>query len=123
MFWVTGGSPNRLYALGASSNGQYRYSSVTLTTGNFYNSVYTYDNTGTVSKLYINSIEDTGLTNSTTNGLLTSLANTWSIAGDNVYNHSYLQTVNMYNVLLYTKTLSAAEVLQNYNAAKSRFGL
>ena len=123
MFWLTGGSPNRLYALGASSNGQYRYSSVTLTAGNFYNAVYTYNNTGTISKLYINSIEDTGLTNSTTNGLLTSLANTWAIAGDNVYSHAYCQTANMYNVLLYTKTLSSSEILQNFNATKSRFGL
>ncbi len=123
MFWLTGGNPNRLYALGASSNSQYRYSSVTLTTGNFYNAVYTYNNTGTISKLYINSIEDTGLTNSTTNGLLTTLANTWRIGADNVYNQSYCQNAGIYMVSLYTKTLTASEVLQNYNAQKGRFGL
>ncbi len=123
MFWLTGGNPNRLYALGASSNSQYRYSQVSLTTGNFYNAVYTYNNTGTISKLYINGTEDTGLTNSTANGLLTALPNTWAIGGDNVYNHTYCQTANIYNVLLYTRTLSFSDVTQNYNAQKSRFGL
>jgi hypothetical protein len=123
MFWLTGGNPNRLYALGASSNSQYRYSSVSLTTGNFYNAVYTYNNTGTISKLYINGVEDTGLTNSTANGLLAAINNSWAIGGDNVYGHTYCQSTNIYNVLLHTKTLSSSEVTQNYNATKSRFGL
>jgi hypothetical protein len=123
MFWLTGGNPNRLYALGASLNSQYRYSSVSLTTGNFYNAVYTYNNTGTISKLYINGVEDTGLTNSTANGLLATINNSWAIGGDNVYSHSYCQSTNIYNVLLHIKTLSSSEVTQNYNAQKGRFGL
>jgi len=124
MFWLTNDSPkNRLYALGASNNGGYRYSSVYLDLNTVYNAVYTYNNTGTVSKLYINGVEDTGLTNQTTNGLLTTLANTWRIGADSVYNQSYCQNANIYNVLLYTKTLTSSEVLQNYNAQKGRFGL
>ena len=123
MFWLTGESPNRLYALGASENTQYRYSSIYLSLNTIYNAVYTYNNTGTISKLYIKGVEDTGLTNSTTNGLLTSLSNTWTLGADSVYNHIYCQSANIYNVVLYTKTLSQIEILQNYNAQKSRFGL
>lgn len=123
MFWLTSGNPNRLYALGAGSNSQYRFSSVYLSQNTIYNAVYTYNHTGTVSKLYINNVEDTGLTNSTSNGLLTSIANSFSIGGDNVYTHSYFQSANIYNVLLYTKTLSPTEIAQNYNAQKSKFGL
>jgi hypothetical protein len=124
MFWVTGGNPNRLYALGASSNGAgYRYSSVNLTNGVIYNAVYTYNNNGTISKLFINSVQDNDLTNSSTNGLLVSIANSWSLCADNVYNQSYVQSANIYNVLLYTKTLTDTEIQQNYNAQKSRFGL
>jgi hypothetical protein len=124
MFWVTGGNPNRLYALGASSNGAgYRYSSVNLTNGVIYNAVYTYNNNGTISKLFINSVQDNDLTNSSTNGLLVSIANSWSLCADNVYNQSYVQSANIYNVLLYTKTLTDTEIQQNYNAQKGRFGL
>jgi hypothetical protein len=123
MFWTTGESPNRLYALGASQNTQYRYSSVYLSLNTIYNAVYTYNNTGTISKLYINSIEDIGLTNSTVNGLLTSLSNTWTLGADSVYNHIYCQSANIYSVVLYTKTLSQIEIRQNYNAQKSRFNL
>jgi hypothetical protein len=114
MFWLTNESPkNRLYALGASTF-SYRYSSIYLDLNTVYNAVYTYNNTGTVSKLYINGVEDTGLTNQTTNGLLTSLANTWKIGADSVYGQSYCQNANIYNVSLYTKTLTSQEVLQNY---------
>jgi len=124
MFWLTNQTPkNRLYALGASNNSGYRYSSVYLDLNTIYNAVYTYNNIGTVSKLYINGVEDTGLTNQTTNGLLISLANTWKIGADSVYGQTYCQNTNIYNVLLYTKTLSSSEVLQNYNATKGRFGL
>ena len=124
MFWLTNESPkNRLYAIGASSNSSYRYSSIYLNLNTIYNAVYTYNNTGTISKLYINGVEDTGLTNSTTNGLLTELGNSWSVAGDNVYNHIYCQNTNIYNLLLYTKTLSFSEVTQNFNAQRQRFNI
>ena len=121
MFWLTNDSPkNRLYALGADNN-SYRYSSVYLDLNTVYNSVYTYNNTGTVSKLYIDSIEDTGLSGQTTNGLLTELANTWRIGADSVYNQSYTQNANVYNVSLYTKTLTADEIRRNYLSTKERF--
>ena len=123
MFWLTNESPNRLYALGAGQNGVYRYSSVYLSLNFIYNAVYTYNNIGTISTLYINSIQDNGLTNSTTNGLLTSLSNTWSLGVDNTLGKNFFQSANIYNVALYIKTLNQQEVLQNYNAQKSRFGL
>lgn len=36
---------------------------------------------------------------------------------------NYYSSASIYNTLLYNKRLSAAEVLQNYNATKGRFGL
>ena len=119
--WATSENPNRLYAIGAGNNSTYRYSSVYLDITKIYNVTYTYNNTGTISKLYINGIEDTGLTNSTTNGSLVALGNTWVLGADSVYSRAYTQTVNIYNFMLYAKTLSAQEVTQNYNALKSRF--
>ena len=123
MFWFTGTTPNRLYALGASTNSAYRYSSVNINLETIYNAVYTYNNTGTRSQLFINGIEDTGLTNSTTNGVPTSLGSSLTIGCDSVYGHVYTQFANIYSVNCYNRTLSAAEVLQNYNAGKTRFGL
>jgi hypothetical protein len=39
----------------------------------------------------------------------------------NAYN--YYGASNIANVQIYNRALSAAEILQNYNATKSRFGL
>ena len=41
----------------------------------------------------------------------------------NKSNYVYPVGANVYQCLLYNKTLTAAEVLQNYNATKARFGL
>ena len=62
-------------------------------------------------------------------GLITELASNWA-TGTNVYTlGSYRpeSTVDsnmyQYNLLVYNRALSAAEIAQNYNAQKSRFGL
>lgn len=122
MFWLTAGSP-RLYALGASSGGTggYRYSSVYLDLNRVYNAVYTYDNSGPLSRFYIDGVEDTGLTNSTTSGLLSALSGNFHICADAVYTQSYTPHATMFNVSLYTKTLTADEIRQNYLATKERY--
>jgi len=39
------------------------------------------------------------------------------------YSTTYCSSLSLYNMMVYNKALSAQEVLQNYNALKSRFGL
>ena len=86
----------------------------------------TLDSSAQQSSLYVN-----GLSISYTQGggLLANLASNWS-QGANTYTlGSYRPDVaidsNMYqyNLLVYNRALSASEILQNYNAQKSRFGL
>jgi len=72
-------------------------------------------------KIYVNGL----LRNQTSSGLNTNtvstyLSNLWigSLEGYGVYTNG-----NISNVQLYNRALSATEILQNYNATKSRFGL
>jgi len=88
----------------------------------------TYDGSKTNNgiRLYIN-----GVLQSTTNsnsGTYTGMGNTsstvefgrqYSLGGDNGYLNGNISSVQIYR----NKTLSASEVLQNYNTTKSRFGL
>lgn len=58
----------------------------------------------------------------TMSGVSPTLANIFSIIGAE-RTTIYFSNVNISNVLLYNRTLSAREVQQNYNVTKSRFGL
>lgn len=64
--------------------------------------------------------------NGTYNQNVASLAGNVSSAGDLYIGDGYTEKSiygNLANVSLYNKALSASEVLQNYNAVKSRYGL
>jgi len=78
----------------------------------------TYD--GQISKIYINGV----LNNTTDWGSISPISPTSTdlSIGDNF---GWSRTFNgtIYSTKLYNRALSAAEVLQNYNAIKSRFGL
>ena len=78
------------------------------------------------SSLYVNG---SSISYTQGGGPITNLASDWATGG-NVYTlGSYRPDIavdsNMYqyNLLIYNRALSASEILQNYNAQKSRFGL
>lgn len=74
---------------------------------------------GTVMTLYINGSQASTRTNST--NTMSATGQTFTI-GKLSYGN-FPQTFTMASVQIYNRALTAAEVLQNYNAQKSRFGL
>lgn len=86
-----------------------------LVTGSWYYTVGTWD--GTTMRLYKNGLQ---VTSSVPGGTLNATnINYWVSAVTNVEPMSG----SIANVQIYTRALTADEVLQNYNANKSRFGL
>lgn len=92
----------------------------TLSAGVFYNIVWTYNSSSFLKQIYVNSIFDTSVTGTAYTGTGTGTRlGSYSITNFGALNLNG----NLYTVQLYNKVLSAAEVSQNYNATKSRFGL
>lgn len=76
---------------------------------------YVYDNSNTTAQWFINGVADSTFVGSIS-------FNTTKFIGN--YNLAfYMMKGNIAITKLYNRALSAAEVLQNYNASKSRFGL
>ena len=71
---------------------------------------------GTTSRLYKQGVEVGNLTPTGTPNTSSATVSLSSGGGETLNG-------NMYQVAIYNRTLSAAEVLQNYNLSKSRFGL
>ena len=92
--------------------------------GNWYNAVFTYNGSKTRAGmlLYINGILPT-ITESDSTSITNTISNaaTYNIAGRN--NGSQLFPGNIADVIHYNKVLSSSEILQNYNALKSRYNL
>lgn len=85
-----------------------------ITFGTFQNIVVTFD--GSNEKIYVNS------TNTDNKSTTLNIANgSWYIASRS--NAAEYLNCNIASVQVYNKSLSAAEVLTNYNAMKGRFGL
>jgi hypothetical protein len=88
-----------------------------------YNVVVTYDGSSSTSglKIYLNSIIQS--TSIQYNSLTTNFTNTapFYIAGR--YPSAYPFPGSIYTTQVYNRALSSSEVLQNYSAQKSRFGL
>ena len=93
--------------------------SSTVTTDTWYNIVATYNNTSKVQTIYINGVLDNSNTHTQT--FVLSTISYLQIGGSQVLN-GYLNG-NIGCVQIYNRALSASEVLHNYNALKSRFGL
>ena len=80
-------------------------------------------NDGTTSKIYIDGVFNTSRPvtfNGSTNPVWHSIADTYMI-GEEVNNINRYFNGNISMVKVYGKALSVAEVLQNYNASKSRY--
>jgi len=76
---------------------------------------YTVTDAGTGSvKIYLNGV----YRNDSSTIVSTNTSSNAIIGGGDSFSN-----IRMYNVLKYNKELSAQEVLQNYNATKTRFGL
>jgi hypothetical protein len=100
--------------------------STTSTTGNipfrngdWYNCTMTH--TGTVNSMYINGQFNVSV-NRTWSGTSRWPTNGWNLGRDNNDNF-YFFFGQISHCQIYNRALSAAEILQNYNATKGRFGL
>jgi len=97
-------------------------SQATLTVGNWYHIVTTTQNND--YRFYINGTLDTSLTGTTYNGgtLACHSIGTYNLYGTSPGYGGYV-AMSIGSYKFYNRILSANEVLQNYNSAKSRFGL
>jgi hypothetical protein len=106
---------NKFYADGGGTAGVTSIASTTVGIINFGCAVY--DRTNSLLKLYINGVFDNQVsyTGEIQDTYPIRLGN--SAFGDGPY------PGNIYTVSVYNRVLTATEILQNYNATKSRFGL
>jgi hypothetical protein len=122
--WVQSGA----FAFGVNTGGNFYYSTIsTVSTGVWYNLTHTYNATtqlfyinGVLAATY-NSAASGNISYDTSNTLLAIGADfngTGYNVGPGVYTNGKMPVVRIYNI-----ALSAAQVLQNYNATKGRFGL
>lgn len=91
-----------------------------INTNVIYNLQFAYDKTTKIGSSYINGILNDTKTSGQTDAAIVNSSNAWSIGlkqdGGNVI------PGNVYLCNIYNRSLSATEVLQNYNVAKNRFG-
>jgi hypothetical protein len=111
-FNTSGGSNFRVLQVAMSSN---------FTINTWYNVCGVYQKSGlnTISYLYKNGVL---LSSNSLAGNLTTVSTPLTIGSTSVTNEEPFAG-NIANVQIYNRALSAQEVLQNYNATKSRFGL
>ena len=94
-------------------------------TSNWYNFTFTFDGSlvgsTNISKLYINSVQQS-LTNS--GGMPTSVpTDVLNLSLGKITNYSSMSKGNIAVMQVYNTALSSTEILKNYNALKTRFGL
>ena len=122
--WWFAGENNKIVWLILGTSGGEKYIDLTnntsLISGIIYNIVGTYDATGSTLKLYVNGRDDGGTILGGGSGLSSS-SNPLIIGKQHNWGNGP-SSITMFNTSLYNRALSAAEVLQNYNATKSRFG-
>lgn len=113
--------PNAIYwASGGGAGSNYVSATPTLITNTIYNIVFVKTGT-TTGKVYLNGIEIALTTNGTGLG---SMPNSNADFRIGAFKQSGFElNGNLYNILMYNRTLTASEITQNYNATKGRFGL
>lgn len=102
--------------------GAWYYGDTTLTAGNWYHCVLSMNNAGNTTKMYINGVAEGGTQatyswNSADSGLVVDYIGRGDASNGRYHKGRYAE------VRFYRRTLSDNEVLQNYNATKSRYGL
>jgi hypothetical protein len=115
---------NRFFTSGKTTSGTYLLScssSFSPISGVIYNVVGTFDTSSTTLNLHINGVLDN-----------TKIVGTLFTTGSNLSNQigcsdgltpSNFAQGNIYHVKVYNRALSAAEVLQNFNALRGRYGI
>jgi hypothetical protein len=86
---------------------------------NWYN--FTWTKSANVWSLYVNGSLD--VSSSIGNGTTPFSNNTMWLGGFNEGGAQYYSSVNLSNVVIYNRALTAAEVLQNFSATRDRFGV
>jgi hypothetical protein len=94
-------------------------STTTISPNIWYNILVTYNNTSKIQSIYINGVFN--VSNTHNSGFVVSTVTNLRIGGSLVLG-GYING-NIAQTQIYNRALSASEILQNYNATKSRFGL
>ena len=122
--WWFAGENNKIVWLVMGTSGGEKMIDLTNNTsiisGTIYNIVGTYDGTSSTLKLYVNGRDDGGTIAGGGSGLSSS-SNPLIIGKQHNWGNGP-SSITTFNTSLYNRSLSATEVLQNYNATKSRFG-
>jgi len=102
----------------SNNNAQGVISNSSITTGLWANIVGVFD--GSTVSIYLNGVQDINVISTISSlGITTQVLGIGAAISDSTYNLKG----NIGQTLLYNKALSSQEVLQNYNATKTRFGL
>jgi len=110
-----------VYQANYTTNEVLKRSITLVSVGIWYNVSMTYNSSSGI-KIYFNGIEDTGETSTSPDvGWVSNTGNNFSI-GSRAGGTQYLNG-NIAQTQIYNRGLSSAEILQNYNATKGRFGL
>lgn len=118
-------SPRIIFSVATSST-QFARANFSYTKGTIYHAVGTWDGYG--SKLYVNGLfaanasSGTGFAQMTGPIRYASMSNGFVIGNNDNLTGTRFWTGNIYEMRIYNRALSAAEVLQNFNATKSRYG-
>lgn len=125
LFSYSSGKPYFIYNAPNGTDYGYRISNTSLATGTWYNLVATVDRVSNYPVIYVNGANDgSSLQSSAGSPTTANMDNGGNLLiGTNTYaNTTFYFNGQMSQVLLYkNKALSAAEVLQNYNATKGRY--
>lgn len=125
LFSYSSGKPYFIYNAPNGTDYGYRISNTSLATGTWYNLVATVDRVSNYPVIYVNGANDgSSLQSSAGSPTTANMDNGGNLL---IGTNTYANTTSYFNgqmsqVLLYkNKALSAAEVLQNYNATKGRY--
>lgn len=112
-------STNKLdfYIANSGAYGVENFSTASISNSTWYNVVFTYNGTNKV--MYINGTQDSTFASAVTG---TNTTTQWGIAS-RVQSPLRVFQGNIPVVMLYNRALTSAEVLQNFNALKVRYGL
>jgi hypothetical protein len=122
-FFLGLGSSTKLrwqHTTNGSANISLDYDTSDLNTNDIYYIVGTYDDSINDKKLYLNNVE---VASTSTNGDLYHSSEDLYIGTDGRLANGFNAMDDFYILRIYNRALSSTEVLQNYNALKSRFNL